>query len=164
MASTVTTGNLVVTISESIVLNGERQGGVTTKVIPSVNEIVKRIVTIPTTETGLLGLAAHTYSDLGLTHVAGVFDEDDARYIRITNLDDSNHVTLTFRSEGNAEFAVKLDAGHSFIYAGDNGGGMVDTMDASASALGTPSFEDLVDITALANSAACDIEVFVASI
>ena len=163
MTSTVTTGNLVVTISESIVLNGERQGGVTTKVIPSINEIVKRIVTIPTTETGLLGLAPHMYSNLALSHVCGVFDEDDARYIRITNLDDSNHVTLTFRSEGNAVYALKLDAGHSFIYPGDNGGGMVDTMDAAAGAIGTPSFEDLVDITALADTASCDIEVFVAS-
>ena len=55
----------------------------------------------------------------------------------------------------------RLDAGHSFIYGGDNSGGVVDTHDASASAL-TVSLDDLVDITAQADTAACDVEIFVA--
>ncbi len=60
------------------------------------------------------------------------------------------------------EFAIKVDAGHSFIYPGDNSGGVVDTMHAGGSAL-TVSLNDLVDITATADTDSCDVEVFVGS-
>jgi hypothetical protein len=92
---------------------------------------------------------------------SGTFITADALYIRITNLDDTNHVTLTFKSVGNHEFAVKLDKGQSFIYNGDLADGVAATMDASASALSL-ALADLVNITATANSGACDLEVFVA--
>ena len=91
-----------------------------------------------------------------------MFDDGDVRYIRITNLDSSNHIVLTFRDEDNTEFKMKVDAGHSFIYPGDNSGGVVDTMKAAGSALAS-GLSDLVDITVDADTAACDVEVFVAS-
>ena len=68
---------------------------------------------------------------------------------------------MTFKSAGNHEFAVKLDKGQSFIYNGDLAGGAAATMDASASALSL-ALADLVNVTAIADTAACDIEVFVA--
>jgi hypothetical protein len=92
---------------------------------------------------------------------AGTFIESDVLYIRITNLDDTNHVTLLFKNENNDEFAVKLDKGQTFIYNGDLSGGVVDTMDADSSALSV-SLGDLVNVTATADTAACDVEVFVA--
>tara|TARA_R110002074_G_C12436877_1_gene657336 strand:+ start:407 stop:898 length:492 start_codon:yes stop_codon:yes gene_type:complete len=162
MASTIKSSKLKVTLIEEIILNGRDQGSKNVLSIGGINEVVKRIVTITTTETGLLGFATAPSTDLAKSYVAGQFDEDDARYIRITNLDNANHITLILRSEGSAEFAIKLDYGQSFIYNGDLSGGVVDTMDASASAL-TVSFEDLVDITAQADTASCDVEVFVAS-
>jgi hypothetical protein len=110
-------------------------------------------VNVPTSEVIILAM--------GTAVAAGQFVESTVKYIRLTNKDDTNHVTLVFRSEGNAEFAMKLDAGQSFIYNGDNSGGVVDTMDAAASAL-TVSFEDLVDITARADTATVDLELFVA--
>jgi hypothetical protein len=163
MASTITAGTLKVTLTEQIILNGRDQGSKNVLSISSVNEVVKRIVTIATTETGLLGWGANPYTDISKSYVAGQFDEDDTRYIRITNLDDTNHITLVFRNEGADEFAVKLDYGQSFIYNGDLSGGVVDTMDAESGAL-TVSFGDLVDITATADTASCDVEVFVASV
>jgi hypothetical protein len=57
---------------------------------------------------------------------------------------------------------MKVDAGHSFIYPGDNSGGVVDTMKASGSALAS-GLSDLVDITVDADTAACDVEIFVGS-
>ena len=60
------------------------------------------------------------------------------------------------------QFAIKVDAGHSFIYPGDNSGGVVDTMHSGGSAL-TVSLNDLVDITADADTDSCDVEVFVGS-
>ena len=156
MATTVKAATLTVTLTESIVLNGVDQGGTQVHTIASVTEVSRRIVAIPTSEVIILAMGA-------TAPAAGTFVETDVRYIRITNLDNTNHVTLTFRSEGAAEFAVKLDAGQSFIYNGDNSGGVVDTMDADSSAL-TVSLEDLVDITALADTAAVDLELFVAGV
>ena len=85
------------------------------------------------------------------------------RYIRITNLDDSNHVGLIFKNEDSDEFGVKLDFGQSFIYNPDREGGVVDTMDSAATAITANTFADLVDITAIADTASVDLEVFVAS-
>ena len=163
MATTITAATLTVTVTESVTLNGSDQGASNALTVASVNEVVKRIVSVSTTESGLLGFYTAYSTDLSKSYLAGQFDEDDVRYIRITNKDDTNFAILVFKSEGNAEFAVKLDAGHSFILPGDNSGGVKDVMDASASAL-TVSLEDLVDITADADTAAVDLEVFVASV
>jgi len=167
MASTITSATLTVTIRESIKLKNKEQGGLTTLSIAGVNEVSSRIVTATTTEAGLLGFLS-ALSNVGVTankvgYLAGIHDDGDIRYIRITNLDDTNYITLTFRDEDNTEFRVKVDAGHSFIYPGDNSGGVVDTMKASGSALAS-SLADLVDITVDTDTASCDVEVFVASV
>ena len=154
MATSITAATLTITHTEAVTLNGYDQGSQNIQTIASVTEVSKRIVSVPTSEVIILSFAASNPA-------AGEFVEADVRYIRITNKDDTNHVTLVFRSEGAAEFAVKLDYGQSFIYNADLSGGVVDTMDASASAL-TVSLEDLVDITALADTAAVDLELFVA--
>jgi|3_EtaG_2_1085321.scaffolds.fasta_scaffold10708_5 hypothetical protein len=167
MASTISSATLKVTVREEIELNGVQQGSTNTKSIASVNEVAKRIVTATTTEAGLLGFLS-ALSNVGVTankvgYLAGILDDGDVRYIRITNLDDTNYITLTFRDEDNTEFRIKVDAGHSFIYSGDNSGGVVDTMKASGSALAS-GLSDLVDITVDADTASCDVEVFVASV
>ncbi len=145
-------------IAEKAIIDGNNNASI---IYPK-NAWGKRIVTISTTETGLLGFATASTTDLAKSYLAGQFDEDDVRYIRITNLDSTNHITLTFRDEDSTEFCIKVDAGHSFIYPGDNSGGVVDTMHAGGSAL-TVSFNDLVDITATADTDSCDVEVFVGS-
>jgi len=163
MASTISDATLTVTITEKVVLNGRDQGATNVLSINNINEISKRIVTVTTTETGLLGFATTSATDLSKSYLAGLFDEDDVRYIRITNLDDSNHAGLIFRNEDGDEFGVKLDFGQSFIYSPDREGGVVDTMDAAATAITANTFADLVDITATADTASVDLEIFVAS-
>ena len=157
---------LTVTVKEAITLNNIDYGSERALDISSVNEITKRVVTASTTECGLMGFIS-AISGVGVSankvgYVAGMFDDGDVRYIRITNLDSSNHIVLTFRDEDNTEFKMKVDAGPSFIYPGDNSGGVVDTMKAAGSALAS-GLSDLVDITVDADTAACDVEVFVAS-
>jgi hypothetical protein len=156
MSTSITPATLTVTITEAISLNGQDKGSTNSLTIASVTEVSQRIVEVPTSEITVLAFQATNPG-------AGTFDEADVRYIRITNLDDTNFVQLIFKNENSNECAHKLDAGQTFIYAADNSGGVVDTHDASASAL-TVSFDDLVDITALANTAACDVEVFVAGV
>ena len=156
MASTITSAKLKVTITETIKLKGKDQGATTELTINDINEVSSRIVTVPTSEVEIVAMSTAVSS--------GTFVEGDVRYIRITNLDDTNHVSLTFKNEDNDEFGVKLDKGQSFIYNGDMSGGVVDTMEAAASAITPGTFADLVNITALADTAACDLEVFVASV
>jgi hypothetical protein len=153
MASTVTASTMTVTISESITLNGKNQGSTQTLSIPSIATVSRRIIDVPASEVEILAMSTAV--------AAGTFIESDVLYIRITNLDDTNHVTLLFKNENNDEFAVKLDKGQTFIYNGDLSGGVVDTMDADSSALSV-SLGDLVNVTATADTAACDVEVFVA--
>ena len=169
MTTTISNATLTVTVTEAVTLNGYDQGSSNTLTLPNIDEVVKRIVTISTTETGLLSFSAASTTAVtataATTYVAGHFDEDDVRYIRITNKDDTNFVVLRFRSQGGHEFAVKVDGGNSFIYCCDtiSGGGTESTMDANTSAL-TVALDHLADITADADTADVDLEVFVASV
>ena len=156
-------GNLKVRIHENIVLNNTSYSSKRTYTKSGINEAIKRIVSVSTTETGLVGFATANSTDLSKSYVAGLFDEDEVFYIRITNLDDTNHISLTFKDESDDEFIIKVDAGHSFIYPGDNSTGVVNSMRADDGAIGVGSAGDLVDITATADTDSCDVEVFVAS-
>ena len=155
MASTITSATLTVTLTESISLRGSNQGETNTLSIGSINEVSKRIVTATTTEATILAM--------GTAVAAGQFIKSDVRYIRITNLDDTNHVVLTCKNENDDEFAVKLDKGQSFIYNADLTGGVVDTMDAIDGTGLSLSLGDLANITADADTEPCDLELFVAS-
>ena len=154
MTSTLTAATMTVTVTETINLNGMNQGASNTLSLASIAEISKRIVNVPASEVEVVAMSTAV--------AAGTFIESTVKYIRFTNLDDTNHITLTFKDEDNTEFAVLLDKGQTFIYNGDIAGGVVDTMHAGGSAL-TVSLNDLVNVTALADTAACDMEIFVAS-
>tara|TARA_Y100000310_G_scaffold53311_1_gene48907 strand:+ start:2949 stop:3416 length:468 start_codon:yes stop_codon:yes gene_type:complete len=154
MTSTLTAATMTVTLTESIELNGTNQGATNTLEIASIAEVSKRIVNIPTSEVEVVAMSTAVAS--------GTFIESTVMYIRLTNKDDTNHITLTFKDEDSTEVALLLDKGQSFIYNGDLSAGVVNTMHAGGSAL-TVSLNDLVNITALADTAACDLEIFVAS-
>jgi len=154
MASTISSSTLKVTLTELIMINGMEQGSRSTLTIGGITEISKRIVTITTTEATIL-----TFSSAA---GQGKYIAADVRYLRFKNLDDTNHIMLTFKDEDNTEFRVKVDAGRSFIYNADNSGGLVETMKASGSALAS-GLADLYDVTADADTASCDLEILVAS-
>ena len=159
MASTITASTLKVTLREDIKLNGVDQGGVTTLSIGSINEISKRIVTVTTTEAVIATFSSAVAS-------AGHYVAADVRYIRFTNLDDTNFITLTFRNQDNDEVAIKLDAEQSFIWNGDNSNGMTAVFNATedADAASSTNFGSLTNIQADANTASCDLEMFIASV
>ena len=156
MTTTLTAATLTVTVTEAVSLNGYDQGSKNTLTIASINEVNKRIVTIPASEIEVVALST--------ANASGTFIEGDVRYMRFTNLDDTNHLTLTFKNENDDEFAVKLDKGQSFIFNADLSGGVVDTMDGIDGTGLTLSLGDLVNVTALADTAACDLEIFVACV
>ena len=154
---------LKVKIGEQLIIDNQDYGSENILEISGINEIVKRTVKLTTTETGLIGFANLNSRDLSKSYLAGVFAEEEVKYIRITNLDDGNHISLTFRNESNDEFLVVVDYGQSFLYPCDNSGGVIDTMDADDDAITSITLADLVDITAQANTATCNVEVFLGS-
>lgn len=128
MGTTINDAELTVTLTESISLNGSQQGVTNTLSIADINEISRRIITVPQSEIVLLSFGAAV--------APGTFIEGDVRYIRITNKDNANFVYLVFKNEYNNEFCVKLDYGQSYIYNGDQVSGVIDTMLANQVALG----------------------------
>ena len=159
MASTVTASTLKVTISENIRLKGKQLGGSNTLSIASINEISTRIMTITVTECVVATFSSAVAS-------AGHYVAADVRYIRFTNRDNTNFVTLTFRNQDNDEVAIKVDAGQSFVLNGDNANGMSAVFNATqdADAASDTAFGSLTNIQADANTGSCDLEMLIASV
>ena len=159
MASTISAATMTVTHTESISLNGTQQGATNSLTIGSINEISKRILTITTNEAVIA-----TFS--GAVASAGHFNDGNVRYIRFTNKDDTYFVTLTFRNQDNDEFAIKLDAGQTFILTGDNSTGMEAVFNATqdADAASDTAFGSLTNIQADANTGSCNLEMLIASV
>jgi hypothetical protein len=159
MASTITSATLKVTLTERVVLNGRDHGSANTLSISGINEVSKRIITVTTTESVIATFSAAAAS-------AGHYVNSDVRYIRLTNKDDTNFITLTFRNQDNDEVAIKLDAGQSFIWNGDNSNGMSAVFNATedADAASSTNFGSLTNIQADADTDSCDLEVLIASV
>jgi hypothetical protein len=147
-----------VTITETVSLNGQDKGSTNSMTIASVAEVLQRIITVPTSEMTVL---TFTSSTPGSSTAIGL-NEANIRYIRMTNKDDTNFIQITTISDGNNECAHKLEAGHSLMIPVSEEG-TANVHDADSSAL-TVSFGDLASVTALANTSACDLEIFVAGV
>ena len=147
---------LTVTLKENLTIDKRDYGGQQIMEIASIVDVTRRLVTVTTTEAVIATFAAA----IG----PGAYIAADVMYMRFTNLDDTNFVTLTLRNQDNDEVAVKLDAGKSFILCGDNSGGMADMFNATqdADAGSDTDLGDLTNIQADANTASCHLEVFVA--
>ena len=154
MATKLSDAKLTVRLIEDVELNGRKLGNTNKYEVSGINEVTERILTVSTTEATILVFS----SAIG----AGTYVAANVKYLRFTNLDDTNFIMLTFKDEDNTEFRMKVDAGHSFIYPGDNSGGVADTIKSAGSALAS-GLSDLVDITVDTDTASCDVEVFVAS-
>lgn len=150
MATTVTNANLTVTLSDSVTLNGQTYGNTNTLTISEIDEVYSRVVEVPISAfTNVLELGAATGQ--------GVLTATDVKYIRITNLDDTNYVYL--KVFGTDSMVIKLEAGKSFIL-----GGVYFDADNADIAQGAVAFNSTFVISAEASVAACDLEVFAATI
>ena len=106
---------LTVTVRETLNLNGVEQGSTNVKTISDITQVLKTIVECPTSEINLLTFAS---AATGVT----TLDQDDVEYIRMTNLDTSNYITIGIEKESSTASiaAFRLDAGRSFIVATSN--------------------------------------------
>ena len=130
---------------ESITINEQPQQVITTLNIPNVTDYSHRIMSVATTATVLLTLAA---ADAG-----GAIDKTRMQYVRLTNLDDTNDIRLTFTLTSNTDtYEVVLGPKKSHMLTHKQG----DTTTGGAAA----SLEDLVSIKGTASTAACDLEIY----
>ena len=153
MASTISAATLTVTITEAVTLNGYDQGSKNELSIASVNEVMKRIVTCPASNQTVVFTSNATVHG-----AANAVDVNDVKYIRVTNLDDTNALELGMIG-ATTNYQVTLKAGESHILGSPD-----DLLLAEADT--DPSFgtkEDLVTIEVDPAGNAIDIEIFVAS-
>ena len=158
MATTISAAVLTVTLQEAVTLNGYDQGAKNILTIADIVNVSKRIVTITTTEAEILKFAS--------TVDAGRYIIADVRYMRFTNKDDTNFITLTFTNEDSDEVAIKLDAGQSFIWNGDNSGGLAENFNAvdNDNVASDANLADVTSVQADANTGSCDLEMLIASV
>ena len=150
MASTLSNATLTVTVTENLTLNGSDHGSTKKMTIAGVNEISKRIITTLTTGTQI-------YKGHETVASFGQFIYGNVKYIRITNLDDTNPVAIHIEDTSNTTYAQFLvPAGHVF-YLTDAAGSYGDNSTAA-----TPT-GNIERIDALASTAAVDVEILVAS-
>ena len=115
MATTVTTATLTVQIKEEITLNGTAYDTTLSKSITGVGNIFKRIFSIPASSSVTLATFISTVTD-------NQFDVEDVKYIRVTNLDDTDALVLT-KAFNSTSSATELKAQSSVVYFTPNGNG-----------------------------------------
>jgi len=161
MASTITASTLTVTLSESITLGGTQFGGTKTLEIASIKEVFKRIVRcIDDTDCTIATFQTATNT------ADNAIDLENVRYIRVTNLDDTNPMNLSLQVAGaeggtaNMSATHLVGAGQSFIMhtihdgiaVDDDAAGIVTALTDLESLLVDPLSEDI------------DVEVLIASV
>ena len=161
MATTIKAATLTVKLTEQISLNGVEQGSTNTLSISSIKDVFKRIITIAADDDATVLVFKST------TAIAdGALDLQKVKYIRITNLDDTNSVGVSLQldsdednSAANESCTILLEAGRSFIMGTPDEGIHVD--DDSAGIL--TALTDLESIIVNPGSNEGTVEVFVAS-
>ena len=151
------TGTMTITITESLDV-GTTVMDTATSIAETitVNDIFKRVISLLHTAEHTL----YTTNDNGAYISGQQFDDENVTYARISNHDASNYITLRLKNANDDEFSYKLGAGKSFILWGH-----LAAMDATAGAaitLGSGD-NDIVAISAKADSGTCDVEIVVCS-
>jgi hypothetical protein len=144
MASTIVASRATVTISEGLTLGSVDRGGSHTRTIQNIAEADRRVMTV--SSSGEMDLI-----ELNSNNGQGKFIRSSIRYIRITNLDNTNFLRVRFKNSGAETADVKVDAGATFMLS-------TGSMDADTSAGAFSAFVDIDNISAQADTADVDIE------
>lgn len=107
--------DLTTTIIDSVVLNGSLRGSTNTLTTTGIVDVFERIVTCTHSQDTIIAVFdAAPYSS------PGAIDRDNAKYIRVTNLDDTTELELAVVGVATS-YIVRLRAGASHIlFNGDD--------------------------------------------
>jgi len=157
---------LTVTIKEELTLNGSNRGSENITSIANVTQSFNRIVTLPANGgSGNTQTTVAVFRDLVSTN-DGAIDDGDAKYIRVTNLDSDNSVTLSLQIAADGTNAagdsasVLLAPGKSFILGGSADAIAVDD-DAATPITTLVHLESILAVNATNDTT--QLEVFIAS-
>ena len=128
--------NLTYTVKETVTINGKVVGNEIVKTVSGVNRYQQYTMTVPTATTA-------SVVEFGASAEYGTVKDGDLEYIRITNLDGTNFISLSF-GNGTTTVSFSLEAGGSFILTSD-----------------TLNSIQLDYIKGQADTADCEIEVFI---
>ena len=141
---------LTTKIKESVTLNGKVYGNEVTKTHASITSVRQNIIDVDSSSSSELFNFAAARAGMGTVQDA------KAKYIRITNLDGTNFVTI------NLYLDLATDEYAAFnIKAGDS---LIITKDTVKTGSITVSLTQLDAIHALASGGDCQVEIFIAEI
>ena len=147
---------LTVTLTESLTLNGRDYGSKQSVEIPAIVDVTRRIVTVLHTAEPVIATFSSVVGPGG--YIAA-----DVMYMRFTNLDDTNFITLTFRNQDNDEVAIKVDNGKSLLlFASNEGMAAMFNATEDADAAYSTNLGSLTNIQARADTGAVDLEMYIA--
>ena len=150
MASTISAGTLTVKLTESVSLNGSDMGATNTLTVASINEVSQRIVTIDASNV-------RTLFEFGTVIGRGKFISANVKYIRITNKDDTNPVSINIESAA-SNCWVTVTAGSSWWMSATSSAMEADD-DTTVVA---PVFQDITKISGHGGSNPIDVDCYVA--
>lgn len=147
MATTITPADLTISITESWTAAGSDRGSTHTQTVSDVTEYTNRILDIGTTETDIVGF--------GSANGQGSYVRTDVAYMRFSNLDDTNYITIGVQKTGADTAYFKLEAGQSFIVNNDD-------LEVDAAGGASSAFVEADNISAKANGSAVNMEFSIA--
>ena len=116
----ITAATLTTTVSESITLNGQTFGNTVTKTHSSVKDVLVRTIVVPH------GSTITSLYTVSTTEAGSAFAPTDVKYVRITNTDTTNALSIFIENEAGHELLYKVNAGCSFILNGHEDSLMVE--------------------------------------
>ena len=147
MATKVTPSTLTVKVSESITLNGVSYGGSNTFTKSPCGQVDQRIMNV--VHDSNTEIAA-----FGSTDAKGGVVAADLKYFRITNLDDTNFISVIIYDSGAGhEAAIKVEPNSSFFFTTDD---FYANDDSAVDFAGTLIGAEAIYLRA--DTAACDVE------
>ena len=162
--------DLKVTIREELTLNDYDHGARNSLVIADIDEVFRRILTCPANnETTIARFRSSVGNASGTATFDSALDVQDVKYVRVTNLDSSNSLTLSLQIEvgeddtgADTSTSLLVEAGKSFMLGSPHDGiGAVASGSYNANLV-----TDLVDVDSLVvqpGSNAVNVEVYIAS-
>jgi|10_taG_2_1085330.scaffolds.fasta_scaffold287200_2 hypothetical protein len=151
MATVVKPSTLTVEIRERISLNDIDRGSYVTTNISPIGEIDNRIMSISAATNGTDIFNVGTIG-------SGTHDKSTFKYCRISNLDTDNFIVIQMTDSSAKHWELILEAGKTLMFGDvtkvNNQADIDDYDDADAS---------IVKVVGLADTAAVDIEVYIAS-
>jgi|TARA_R100000482_G_C5094123_1_gene132334 hypothetical protein len=153
---------LTTTIKEELTLNGIERGSTNTLSITGVSEVMQRMVTCPANnDTTIASFKAAVNTSDGALELAS------AKYIRVTNLDSSNSITLSLQissaenGTADASTSILLAAGRSFIMGTPHDG--IATDDDGTTVITDSNLNDLESLIVDPMTNSVTVELFIAS-